>query len=257
MLAAERQRKILQQIERDGAGKVADLSRSYGVSDMTIRRDLKALSGAGRIQLTQGGAVRRAEEHTSEARYLAKLAVRAPQKQRLARYAAETFVEDGDIVILEGGTTVTSMAPFLARRDLTVVTNGLFTLNELQRLLPRARVLCCGGILREGSLTFVGPHAENFFHEFHANKLFLSGTGLTLAAGLTDMNMFETSVKKAMLRSAQRVVVLADAAKLGLTSLTTVLAAAAIDALVTEVGAAPDLLQALRSLGVDVHAAPS
>ncbi len=257
MLVAERRQQILRDIEQTGAGKVSDLSRKYAVSEMTIRRDLKFLHEEGRLHVTHGGAVRRSSKQDHEPVYTAKKTVNAAQKRRLARYAAETFIDDGDIIFLEAGTTVASMAPFLTKRDLTIVTNGLYTINELQQLVSQAQIICCGGILRGGALTFVGPHAEQFFREFHANKLFLSGTGLTLSAGLTDPSMIETQVKKAMLTSVDRVIVLLDASKFGVTSLSTSLRAAEIDVLVTEAAAPADTVDALRRLGVEVHVVPT
>ncbi len=203
MLSAQRRQQILEDIEANGAQAIAELSQKYDVSDMTIRRDLKLLAEAGFLKRTRGGAVR-GEGALVEPQYAAKQKLHALEKSRLARYAAETLINNGDIIILEGGTTVTAMAPHLtSKRDLTVVTNGLYTSTELGRLLPSNTVICTGGILRQVSSTFVGPVTERFFQEFYANKLFLSGTGLTLETGLTDPNMLETQVKKAMIASAQ------------------------------------------------------
>ena len=116
-------------------------------------------------------------------------------------------ITDGDIIIVEGGTTATAMAPYLAdKRDLTVVTNGLATAEEMRRYLSLdATIMCAGGILRPESSTFVGPLTEAFFREMHAHTLFLSATGLTLREGVTDPKMLETQVKRAMVASAGRV----------------------------------------------------
>ena len=256
MLPAQRQQRILEDIEKNGVGSISELSQKYAVSEMTIRRDLLVLEEGGHIKRTHGGALL-LNSSLVEPRYAAKQKLHASSKASLAQYAAEKLVEDGDIIILEGGTTITAMAQYLTTiQNLTVVTNGLYTTNELQPLVPEGTVICTGGILREVSATFVGPVAEQFFREFHANKLFLSTTGLTLSAGFTDPSMLETQVKKAMITSADQVIMLLDSYKFGVKSLTTVLQVGEANVLVTDSGAPEDVLQALRSKGVEVHLVP-
>ena len=146
------------------------------------------------------------------------------------------------------------MARYLiGKAGLTAITNGLYTTNELGRLMPEATVICSGGILRDGSFTFVGPSAEQFFSQIHAQKLFLSATGLTLEAGCTDPSMSETEVKKAMAAAASRLIVLLDSSKFGVLSLATVMRAEDIDVLVTDDQAPPETLRALVARGVDVR----
>lgn len=257
MLPAQRQQQILEDIEKNGAGSIVELSQKYGVSEMTVRRDLKILEEERYITRTHGGAVR-ANSSIIEPRYAAKQKLHASSKASIARYAAEELVSNGDVIILEGGTTVTAMAQYLSTtQDCTIVTNGLYTTNALQPLLPQATIICTGGILREVSATFVGPVAEQFFREFHANKLFISTTGLTLDAGFTDPSMLESQVKKAMIASADQVIVLLDSHKFGVKSLTTVLPANKVDVLVTGADAPESTLQLLRAEGVQIHITPS
>ncbi|MBK9714047.1 MAG: DeoR/GlpR transcriptional regulator [Kouleothrix sp.] len=255
MLPALRRERILREVQDQGTTSIAELSRRYGVSEMTIRRDLQALADAGQIRRTHGGALRQSEA-AIEPRYAAKQDLNAATKAAIAHYAASQLVEDGDIIILEGGTTVTTMARHLAaRRGLTILTNGLYTTNELRRLMPDATIICCGGILRDVSFTFVGPSAERFFAEVHARTVFLSSTGLSVAAGCTDPNMGETQVKRAMIASASRLVALLDSSKFGVTSLVTVAQVDDIDVLVTDAAAPPAARQALQARGVDVRVA--
>jgi len=253
MLAAQRRQRILWEIQSQGTTAITALSQKYGVSEMTIRRDLQALAAAGHIERTHGGALPRSESMI-EPRYAAKQELNAGRKAAIAHYAATNLVVDGDSVILEGGTTVTYMARYLAdKQDLTVITNGLYTTNELRRLMPRTTVISTGGRLRDTSFTFIGPHAEGFFGGIHANKLFLSATGLTLDAGCTDPSIIETQVKKAMIAAAGHVIVLLDSTKWGTTSLVTVLPIEQIAVLVTDDGAPPSTVQILRERGVDVR----
>ena len=137
------------------------------------------------------------------------------------------------------------------KRDLTVVTNGLYTTNELRALLPEATVICSGGILRDVSFTFVGPDTEDFFRRFHARKLFVSATGVTLEHGFTDPNLLEAQVRRAMAGSVDQVIALVDSTKFGVVSMTTVTAPDDVDIVVTDTDSETAI--GLRRLGVDVR----
>lgn len=253
LLSGERRRRMLHDIQLAGSCTNAELGRKYHISAMTVRRDLAALEHNGLVVRTHGGALRKAGGMVEPA-YAAKQEMRAAQKARIAAYAAQHLVEDGDSIFLEGGTTSTAMAHYLGhQRGLTVITNGLYTTNALRHLQPQTTVMCIGGSLREVSSTFVGPLAERFVRELHAHKVFLSATGLTMEAGFTDPNILETQVKQAMIAASAQTIMLLDGTKLGLRSLTTILPAARAHILVTDDLAPPDLLEALRSSGVDVR----
>jgi DeoR/GlpR family transcriptional regulator of sugar metabolism len=227
---------------------------------MTIRRDLRYLEENGHIKRTYGGAIRwpPSPSDSSVLDRERREEIAARRKVSIARYAAEHLVEDGDIIILEGGTTVTAMIPYLAdREELTVVTNGLRTTEELRRHLPLdATILCTGGILRPESSTFVGPATERFFREFHAHRLFLSATGLTLRAGITDPKILETQVKRAMINSASEVIMLLDSSKFGVKSLMNVLELKEITLFITDQDAPAEFIEELQQHGVRVQIAP-
>ncbi len=260
-LPSQRRRQILEEIKRAGAGSVSHLSVRFDVSETTIRRDLRILEEEGQIERTHGGAV--SQNHRSEASTIIvrekRKSLRAVQKANIARYIVQEFIRDGDNIALEGGTTVSAVAPLLANRsDLTVVTNGLALTNDLHAALRHhndATILCCGGILRGVSSTFVGPVAEQFFRSFHVNKLLLSATGLTLDTGVSDPSMLETQVKRAMIAAAGTVIVAMDSSKFGTKSLLTVMGIEEIDILVTDEGIGEGFKQALQARGVDVRIA--
>lgn len=257
----ERRQQIIKDIDLLDDNIIPRLSRKYRVSEMTIRRDLKALEETGLIKRTYGGAVRwplAGGEPALIGRDQRQTLAMA-QKVRIARYAAEQFVERKDIIILEGGTTATAMAPFLGDKgDLTVVTNGLATAEELRRHLPlNATIISTGGILRPESATYVGALAERCFREFNANRLFLSASGITLEAGITDPRMLEIQVKRAMIDSAREVIMLMDSSKFGARSLMRVVDFAEVDLLITDEGAPPEMVEALRADGLEVLIAPA
>ncbi|MCS7222235.1 MAG: DeoR/GlpR family DNA-binding transcription regulator [Anaerolineae bacterium] len=256
MLIEERRRRIVEWVESDGSVSVDALSRRLSVSTMTIWRDLKALESQGLVRRVRGGAVKGRSNVAMEPQFDIKQQVYSQEKARIAAYAAAHFVRDNDIIILEGGTTVASMVPYLTQSNLTILTNGLNTIVRAAARVPHLTVMCCGGILRDVSLTFVGPQAEAFFASFRAHKFFLSATGLTLADGLTDPNPLEIQVKRAMNASAEQTILLLDSSKFGVRSLSPIIPLQEVDILVTDAGASVDVLNALREMGIEVHIAP-
>lgn len=253
MLAEDRRRAIAELVLEQGSVSAKDLSHRFGVSPMTVYRDLKELEAVHALERVRGGAVRRQE--TDEPMFMAKREVNRERKQAIARYAAEHFVGDDDILLIEAGTTVTSLVRYLPDTLAALLANGLDALNEARRLVPSVPVFGCGGMLRSPSFTFVGPEAEAFFRSISATTFFLSATGLTLRDGVTDPNPLEIQVKRAMAASAQRTVLLLDSSKFGQSSLREVLPLERIDALVTDGAAPAATLRELSDRGVDVHVA--
>jgi DeoR/GlpR family transcriptional regulator of sugar metabolism len=140
-------------------------------------------------------------------------------------------------------------------RNVTVMTNSLHTLFELQRIAAGNTIISTGGVLREVSNTFVGPIAEGHFREYNATKLFLSATGWTAATGFTDPSMLEIQVKKTMLKSARQIIMLIDSSKFGIISLTSFLDAYAPDVIITDRGIGDDLYNTFTQHHVDVQIA--
>jgi len=255
MLPLQRKHAILQYLARHGRATVAELSSLCNVSGMTIRRDLESLETEGLLHRTHGGALP-VETNATEPSYDAKKGHQEDLKDRIAAYAAGRFVQDGTVLILEGGTTVTGMVPYLdGHSDLTAVTNGLRTVTALQSVLPASTVLCSGGMLRSPSATFVGPVAEQFFRQFHAEIAFFSASGLTAADGFTDPNLLEIQVKREMRAAAKFVVALVDSTKLGNRSFAQTFRLDEVNALITDAGAPPELVAHLRAQGLDVYIA--
>lgn len=252
MMQEERLRQIRKWVEQENSIQIGELQERLRVSAMTIWRDLRHLEEQGVIRRVRGGAVRiRAD--AEEPLFEIKENVYNKQKDVIAQYAAGHFITDSEIIILEGGTTVAHMVPFLLQPNLTVITNGLNTLARAELLLRQSSVICCGGLLRDRSHTFVGPQAEDFFAGIRAHTLFLCGTGITLEDGLTDPSQLEIQVKRAMHRSAERTILLMDSSKFGVRSLTQIIPLAEIDILVTDPGAPRDILEELSAQGLEIH----
>jgi len=254
-LPAELRRdQIVNLIEERTSATAEELCKAFGVSLMTIWRDLAALEEDGRVRRVRGGAARVERRADAEPLYDSKRVLNLALKERIARYTAEHFVRNGDILFMEAGTTVAAMVKYLAAyQHLTVIGNGLGTMNELARLTPAINVYCCGGMLRPVAYTFVGPQAEEYFRHLHATSCFLSATGITPSEGITDVNPLEIQVKRAMAASAGRVIFLMDSTKFGMRSLQRVIPLEEVDVLITDDAAPTADVQALREMGVDVH----
>ncbi|MBI3960650.1 MAG: DeoR/GlpR transcriptional regulator [Chloroflexi bacterium] len=254
LLAEVRRDRMVAYVERNGQITIEELVSHFDVSAMTIWRDLAALEERGRLRRVRGGATRLEQRSGQEPLYVNKKVVNLDRKEAIARYASQHFVADGDIIFMEAGTTVVAMAKYLKQyRQLTVIGNGLGTMNELVRLLPDITVYCCGGMLRDVALTFVGPQAEEYFQHVNARTCFLGATGITVAEGLTDVSLLEIQVKRVMAQSADRVVVMMDSTKFGAKSLGKLLDIDQLDVLITDDAVPDQFCVDLQRAGVDVH----
>lgn len=248
-----RREQIAAFVQEHSRATTEELGGAFGVSLMTVWRDLTALEEEGRVRRVRGGAARVERREDAEPLYDSKRVLNPTAKERIARYAAECFVKDGDILFMEAGTTVAAMAKYLANyQHLTVIGNGLGTMNELARLTPAVNVYCCGGMLRPVAFTFVGPQAEEYFRSINAMTCFLSATGITLTEGITDVSLLEIQVKRAMAASADQVVFLLDSSKFGVRSLARIVALDEVDVLITDTEAPPAFVEALQAQGIEV-----
>jgi DeoR/GlpR family transcriptional regulator of sugar metabolism len=246
-----RRSAVRERLARAGEVDIAELAVEFAVSEMTIRRDLEALEAEGVARRVRGGAisvVSRSYEPPFEARRTANVAVKAA----LGVKAAD-LVDDGQTVILDTGTTVLETARALRTRGmrLTVVTPSLLAGLELADE-PDMRVMLTGGTIRPGEHSLVGPEAESTFTDLNCDVAFLGVAGVDVEHGLTEYNLDEARVKRAQVRSARRIVALADTGKLGRVHFAGVAPLGRVDVLVTD--AAPDhpLVCDIRTAGVDV-----
>lgn len=255
MLIDERRKKIVEYVMTEETISARALAERLNVSEMTIWRDLQELEQKGLIRRIRGGVSKEQLSPTREPQFDTKQRLYTDQKRIIAKYAAEHMVNDGEIILLEGGTTVAGMVPYLTQKNLTVLTNGFKTMMQALPFLNRMNMMICGGILRDVSYTLVGPQAEAFFTDFRAQKFFVSATGLTMEDSLTDPNPLEIQIKRAMRNSASRVILLLDSSKFGKRSLASIFPLKEINTLITDSGAPQEILDQLAANGVEIHIA--
>ncbi len=254
MLQSERRRRIIDLVQQEGQVTVADLCQMFGVSEMTIRRDLRDLDREGLLRRVHGGAVSNlGRSYEPPYRFRATRNVEA--KQAIGRKAAE-MIMDGDSIALDVGTTTLEIARALhGKRNLTIVTSSLPIANEIVANLSLetdVRLILTGGIVRAGELSMTGSIAEHTYSVLHVDKAFIGIGGISLEAGLTEYNLDDALVKQPLIEHARERIVVADGSKLGRTTFAFVAPLSAIDVLVTDRSAPQDIVQALRSAGIQV-----
>jgi DeoR/GlpR family transcriptional regulator of sugar metabolism len=236
LLPSQRQEEIKRLLSDKQVLPIGELAEHFGVSEMTVRRDLEALAESGMVERVFGGA-RLATRVAREISHQARLERNREAKEQMAEFAA-TLVQDGDTVALDCSTSTLYLAKALRDRPITVVTNGLDVLVELSS--SRTEVIGVGGTLRLQTHSFVGPIALGSLTSLHTDKAFFSAQGLDAEAGLTDSHLAEVDMKRALLRTARETFALVDSSKLGVVALASVVPLNTLDALITD-APAPDL----------------
>ncbi|MGW3044946.1 DeoR/GlpR family DNA-binding transcription regulator [Kitasatospora sp. NPDC001159] len=238
LLAPQRQALILEAIRRAGAVRVAELVEQFGVSDMTIRRDLDALARQGAVQKVHGGAMATGAASTYEPGFDAKSGLEEATKAALAD-AAVKLVEPGSVVALSAGTTTYAVASRLLEvPQLTVVTNSL-PIADLLWTASRDRGEAVPSLLLTGgsptrSAALVGALADQTIRSLHVDLLILGVHGVHEQAGLTTPNLAEAQTNRALIASARRTVVVADHTKWGVVGLSSFATLEEVDCFVTD-----------------------
>lgn len=244
MLKHERQQYILARLTEQGQVQLGPLSVELQVSEDTVRRDVDELQRQGLLSKVRGGAL--PSSPISDA-FGARERHDATAKQDIAR-KARTLIRDGQLIVLDAGTTVTWLARTLASaRCLTVATNNLPAANVLLDY-PGVDVRLAGGLIHAPYRVTLGSETIDFFRQVRADICFLGAYGFHPEAGLTVASAEEAAVKRAMMRSAAHVVALVTTEKLGTAAQYVVCPADAIHTLVTadtEVSAAKNVYSEL------------
>lgn len=238
-------------MQSDGAASVRALAEELQVSESTIRRDLEFLDRNGELLRTYGGAMTPSPAPAAgdgkESPFGVERDRNLDLKSRVAARAVD-LVDDGDVVVLDIGTTTPLVARGLRGRDVTVVTSNLGVLDEL-RDDEAARVVLLGGVLRRNYQTLVGSFTENALRQVNADLVFLSCTGVKPTGRVVDNMAVETPIKQAMIEAAERVVVLATEAKFPGQGSYRLCSLSDVDVLVTTTGAPESTTELCREAG--------
>jgi DeoR/GlpR family transcriptional regulator of sugar metabolism len=243
--------KILALLRERGAVRSSELVEEFGRTPMTVWRDLKALEEQGLLRRTRGGAVA-AGNFTFEAQFEWKAKSGAEAKTAIAREAAREFVREGDVIALEGGTTVAALVEALPLDRISIVTNSLPVALRARHVRPGLPVRVIGGWLSSVSGNATGPEALREVSRCHFSTCFISATGWDPLHGPMDPNPLEIEMKRAMAGRSGRVVLLIEARKFDLTSASVMLHPRRLHAVVTDGPVPPLVVQRLEESGVRI-----
>jgi ribose transport system substrate-binding protein len=251
MTTFERRQRILALLREQSGLKVTELAKLLGVSEGTIRNDLDALNKARQLTRVRGGAVPIDDYQIPAPTLPDRARVNATAKQRIARWAAD-MVEDGDSILLDASTTVFHMASFLQdRRNLTIFTNGIEVARALAKN-PANTTILIGGAVRPNGASVAGLLGEKILAGLHINTAFVSCSGFSLEAGLTQIDIQEAQLKSGMIRCAKRVVALIDSSKFGQASLTPFASLEQISRIVTDNNVSFECIEELRRANISL-----
>jgi DeoR family fructose operon transcriptional repressor len=296
MLIAERRRRLLEQVHQRGYASFRELADTLGISESTVRRDLRQMVAEGLLESTRGGvgpapAVTRSGGRAVQPGFDGLAFALGPaggtggaglpgggavawadgigaldadavaddpvRAEREAIAAhAATLVEPGSAILLGPGRTT-----YLLARKLTAISSLTVVTNSVlvtQALLraPQIDVVMVGGALRRSIGALVGPVTEQNLHGLRGDQVFLSGEGVTVDRGLTTPNVFAAATDQTLMAAGRQVVILADRTKLGRDTMCQTVPTNRIDVLITDSGADPDMRRQLAAAGIDVRAVP-
>ena len=250
-----RRERMLAEIRDREFVRVSELSRLFGVSEMTVRGDLDSLAARGKVHRVRGGAIPRLIPN-QEQPFEDSISSFAAEKVAIGQ-AAAALLEDGETVLVDVGTTAAAAARAIAARteldDVVVFTNGLKTALELEPAAPRITIVVLGGTLRPLQHSLVDPLATLILDHISVKTVLLGCNGVDPVRGVTNINLPEAEVKKRMLAVAARRVVLADGSKLGHVEVARLCDVDDVDMVITGRSADPAVVTALRDRGCDVR----
>jgi DeoR family fructose operon transcriptional repressor len=247
MYATERQQGILSRAREDGRVEVKQLAEQLDVTPETIRRDLTALDRLGVLRRVHGGAI--PVERLGIERAVSEREERlTSEKDRIAKTALDALPDGGSIIIDAGTTTVRVARMLPTDRELMVVTHSLPVAN-LVAALPNVTVYLLGGIVRARTLAAVGDWTRANLASVFVDVAFLGTNGITAEHGLTTPDIGEAAVKRALVGSARRTVVLADHTKFGREDFAHICSLHDIDTVISDTSLADEMVEEIEDAG--------
>lgn len=210
-IAAEiRHKRILEQLGSTGRIYVKDVSQAFGVTEVTVRRDMRFLASKGLLNKTYGGAVLAAPEVRASVRYRQKRKLTA--KRVIGKLASE-LIKNGDVIYLEAGSTCYEILPYLTdRKKLTVIVNSLYLMRRLHEMTAH-RIIIIGGQYRPDRMDMVGPGAEIAIGQLGGFRAFTGADDITIDAGISGADVVTVGFTKMVLKKASEVIFVGDHTK--------------------------------------------
>lgn len=251
LLPVRRRQEILDLLREALTLRVGQLSERFGVSEMTIRRDLEVLEQRGLLERTHGGAVFRRQRVADKFRYRRAMDENPQEKQRIARRAAARIQPHDTLYVGEGTSCAQVIRHADPRQPFTVVTNNLGVIPEIA---PKAaELILLGGTYNPATHALAGPLTLEMIARLNANRVFLGADGISRSAGLSTPNLEIGAVERSMIAHTRgEVIVMAAHSKLGMVATVSIAPIERIDVLITDSRMPDDFKKDLESMGIEV-----
>jgi len=237
MIPLERRNRILEYIRNKNTVTMEELIKEFDISDITLRRDLSILASDNLIKKVYGGATI-VDSIVREPVFLKRINENKQEKTRIA-FEAQKRISDGDIILIESGSTCLELAKHLGeKKDLKIITTCPHILNTLCDLKRAGKlagdILCCGGIWRQEPDIFIGPQAINFFNELKINVAFFGLVAISLKDGWMGSNSFEAELTKKIISVSEKTIGITVSSKFERVSLAGIGPISLFDELITD-----------------------
>jgi DeoR family transcriptional regulator, aga operon transcriptional repressor len=251
----QRREKIAAMVNAEHFVSVQDLARMFGVSQVTIRADIDALSKERKGLRRVRGGIMRGQAPYAETPYEARSRAQAEDKAAIG-HAAAAMVQSNDTILLDVGTTTMAIAEALVQRadlsNVTVFTNGLNLALTLERAYPRIQTVVTGGSLRPLQHSLVEPMATLVLERIRAGIAFIGCNGIDPDFGISTTNLPEAAIKQVIMRAALRVVIVADGSKFGRSTLARICGVEEVDSFLTAGHVDTSCAMQLKELGIEI-----
>lgn len=246
----ERHRFIISEVEKRGYVAVKDFSNLLGVSEVTIRKDLKELERKKMLVRSHGG-VSPLSSLISDRHIDEKEKIMVEEKLRIAE-AANELLNENDRIIIASGTTLLYFARKISIKEpLTIITSSVKVSLTLC-YYPNIEIIQLGGDMRKSSASVIGPYAEQFLSGLMCNKLFIGVDGIDIDFGLTTSNIGEAHLNQYMLDAAKEVIVLADSSKFGKQGFGKICNLDRVNHIITDKKAPQNIVQIIQQMGIKI-----
>ncbi len=256
MIPEVRKNHILEIIRKENSAKVSDLSARMGISEVTIRRDLRELDEMGLLHKTHGGAIIRTLTAVEPNRDQLE-GLNVDKKKAIAKMAYQTLT-DGSSIMMDSSSTCIQLAREICdgqKRNLTVVTNS-FKAVEILCGCQHVEIIHIGGNVRRNLYSSIGAIAEASLRSVRVDKAFIGVNGVDFLVGLTTANMFESQIKRSMMAAANQCIVLADSTKFNRTFLCIFGSISEVDCIIADSDVPESIRAKALDMGIDLMIAP-
>jgi len=253
--ASDRHTELIGLLKKRGYCSVVEMSQLLNVSAMTIRRDLHMLHKKHIIEVTHGGA-RFIASKQIEPDFDIRTREHVPEKQAIGKMAAELFIEEGDVIGLDSGSTTLQVVRNLPNVPLTIITHSLAAANVVAQN-KQYSLIVLGGVLQHEANCLCGPQAIAALQTLYINKLFLSTSGLVAPDGLSCNNLADAEVKQALISSSRQTILCMDSSKVGRAYLARFATLNDIDTLITDNGISDESREAIERQQIEIITVPT